>query len=242
MLRGGHNFSKIRAAGKEVLSHRGKTDFLLALNGDTFRKHQKSLSEKGLIIYNCDEITVIKGGIGIPIKSITQKAGGKPIMENVALVAGFAKIIGINFKILERVIKEEFKKSQEVNLKIATEAYKQTQAITKIEKLKQKKRHYLLTGNEAIALGAVKAGLDFYLAYPMTPATGILHYLGIIIWEGEAILTPILTTHLGHTLPIPSVVSLLLMTPEGSASEPRALRISCRLKEPPRQPIYKRKS
>ena len=35
----------------------------------------------------------------------------------------------------------------------------------------------LLTGNQAIALGAVKAGLKVYIAYPMTPSTSILHYL-----------------------------------------------------------------
>jgi len=35
----------------------------------------------------------------------------------------------------------------------------------------------LLTGNEAVALGGVRAGLEIYYAYPMTPATGILHYL-----------------------------------------------------------------
>lgn len=35
----------------------------------------------------------------------------------------------------------------------------------------------LLQGNEAIALGAVKAGLSFYASYPITPASEILHYL-----------------------------------------------------------------
>ena len=35
----------------------------------------------------------------------------------------------------------------------------------------------LVGGNEALALGAVKAGLKFYAAYPMTPASSILHYL-----------------------------------------------------------------
>jgi len=35
----------------------------------------------------------------------------------------------------------------------------------------------LLTGNEAVGLGAVAAGLQFFSAYPMTPATGLLHYL-----------------------------------------------------------------
>jgi len=35
----------------------------------------------------------------------------------------------------------------------------------------------LLQGNEAIALGAIKAGLGFYSSYPITPASEILHYI-----------------------------------------------------------------
>ena len=40
-----------------------------------------------------------------------------------------------------------------------------------------KTKTILITGNQAIALGALKAGLKFYAAYPMTPATSILHFL-----------------------------------------------------------------
>ena len=35
----------------------------------------------------------------------------------------------------------------------------------------------LLTGNEAISLGLIKGGLKTYVAYPMTPSSGILHFL-----------------------------------------------------------------
>ena len=35
----------------------------------------------------------------------------------------------------------------------------------------------LLQGNQAVALAAVKAGLDFYAGYPITPASEILHEL-----------------------------------------------------------------
>jgi len=38
-------------------------------------------------------------------------------------------------------------------------------------------KKFLISGNEAVALGALKAGLKFYAAYPMTPATSILHFL-----------------------------------------------------------------
>ena len=35
----------------------------------------------------------------------------------------------------------------------------------------------MLTGNDAVSLGAVQAGCGFYAAYPMTPASPVLHYL-----------------------------------------------------------------
>tara|TARA_Y100000310_G_scaffold321147_1_gene378409 strand:- start:1023 stop:2021 length:999 start_codon:yes stop_codon:yes gene_type:complete len=35
----------------------------------------------------------------------------------------------------------------------------------------------LLMGNEAVALGALKAGLGFYAGYPITPASEVMHYL-----------------------------------------------------------------
>jgi len=37
--------------------------------------------------------------------------------------------------------------------------------------------HMVMSGNEAIALGALKAGMTFYSGYPMTPASPLLHWL-----------------------------------------------------------------
>ena len=177
LIRGGHSFSQIRASDKKVLSHRQKLDFLLALDETTLKKHQFDLDKKGIIVYNRDKISIKdKKAIGIAMETIVKKAGGTSIMENTALVAGFAKIIGINWETLEKLFKNEFKKFLELNLKIAKKAFDSQKNLMKIKKLNQKPWP-VLTGNEALSLGAVKAGLDFYFAYPMTPASGILHYL-----------------------------------------------------------------
>ena len=52
--------------------------------------------------------------------------------------------------------------------------------------------HILINGNNAIALGAIAGGLDFYSAYPMTPATSVMTYLskkqkdvGIVVDQAE---------------------------------------------------------
>ncbi|PIU42648.1 MAG: pyruvate ferredoxin oxidoreductase [Parcubacteria group bacterium CG_4_9_14_0_2_um_filter_35_11] len=174
LIRGGHNFSKIRASEKKILSQRRGIDFLLALNKDTIERHKDNLGKKGIIIYNSDKMK--DRGIGIPIEKITKEEGGIPIMKNVALLGGFAKVIGMDWKIAEEVFKKELTKKTDLNLKIAKRAYRETKNLIKIEKLDQEPLS-LLTGNEAISLGAVKAGLNLYLAYPMTPASSILHYL-----------------------------------------------------------------
>jgi len=174
LIRGGHNFSKIRASEKKILSQRRGIDFLLALNKDTIERHKDNLGKKGIIIYNSDKMK--DRGIGIPIEKITKEEGGIPIMKNAALLGGFAKVIGMDWKIAEEVFKKELTKKTDLNLKIAKRAYRETKNLIKIEKLDQEPLS-LLTGNEAISLGAVKAGLNLYLAYPMTPASSILHYL-----------------------------------------------------------------
>lgn len=175
LIKGGHNFSVIRASDKEVLAHQENIDFLLALDKNTLKKHQKKLKKTGLIIYDLDKISEVKG-IGVPLKKITQAEQGLPIMENVALVAGFAKVVGIEWRYLKKLLQEEFQEKAEINLRIAKRAYEESPSFIKIKKLNQKPLP-LLTGNEAVALGAVKAGLDMYFAYPMTPASSILHYL-----------------------------------------------------------------
>lgn len=175
LIKGGHNFSIIRASEEKISAHKGGIDFLLALDKTTVEKHKKDLKENGYIVYNSEKIEIGEG-IGLPLDTIVKELEGSPIMTNTALISSFAKIIGIDWQIVEKVLKEEFNKKIDLNLKIAETAFNKSENIIKIEK-KEAPPKPLLTGNEAISLGAVKAGLDLYIAYPMTPASGILHYL-----------------------------------------------------------------
>jgi len=175
LIKGGHNFSVIRASQNNNSAICKYADFLLALDENTINKHEKSLKKDGLLIFNKDKIKK-DGGVGIGADSVIKELCGLPIMCNIALIAGFSKSLGIEWKILENVLRREIKKGIEKNLEIAKKVYEETENIIKIDNLKVGESP-LLTGNEAVALGAVKAGLDIYYAYPMTPATSILHYL-----------------------------------------------------------------
>jgi len=134
LIRGGHNFSQIRAAEKEFQSRKEKNDFLLALDERTLNLHKKNLSEKGIIIFNSDKISASEG-IGIPIQTITKEEGGIPIMANTALIAAFAKIVGIDWEILEEVLRMEIRHEIDLNLKIAKKDYENSKNLLKIEKI-----------------------------------------------------------------------------------------------------------
>ncbi len=169
LIRGGHNFSLIRASedGKRVIGE--KVNYLLALDKNTVDQHIDEL--EGVLIYNSDQME--EEGIGVPIETIAKKEGGL-IMQNTALFGAFCKLIGIDKGIMKEVAGQLPK--PEKNIKVAIRAY---ESVESQEELKRGKNEptALLTGNEAIALGALEAGMENYFAYPMTPSTSILHFL-----------------------------------------------------------------
>ena len=174
LIRGGHSFSLIRVSEKEYNCSKKKIDILLALDERTIQEHASDLNEDGIIIFNQDKIKDASG-IGIAIETIVKELGGIPIMANTALIAGFAKVVGFDFESLKKVLEHEIAKGLEKNLEVAKKAYDSVDEKIKIEDIGNPLP--LLTGNEALSLGAVAAGLEIYIAYPMTPATGIMNYL-----------------------------------------------------------------
>ncbi|MCF7906795.1 2-oxoacid:acceptor oxidoreductase subunit alpha [Patescibacteria group bacterium] len=179
LVRGGHSFSSIRVSSTKKNSSSSEIDFLIALDQRTWEEHRHSLKKEGQVFYNHDyfQIEKEKRAQGIVATQIVEKEKGKKIMENISLVAFFLGSLGFSEEALKTLFRKEFNKFQEINLKIAQKSFEKSILIKKIPLRKKKQEFSLLTGNQALAQGAIKAGLEFYFAYPMTPATGILHYL-----------------------------------------------------------------
>ena len=137
--------------------------------------HKHRLNTDGIILYDAKKADA--QGLGIDFMDIVKASGGKPIMRNTAAIGALAGILNLEWSVLEKDIKGSIGKEIDLNLKIARSAYDRVgTGLKPVPKLDQKPLP-LVTGNEAIALGAVKAGLNMYIAYPMTPASAILHYL-----------------------------------------------------------------
>lgn len=174
LIRGGHTFSIIRASKKRIYTHANRVDFILALNQDTYDLHKSKLNSNGIVIY--DQGSVKAEGVAIPADRILKEENAPELLRNTCVIGAFCKVAGIGWEMLEKVIGQSVSRDLEINLKVARRGYDEAKGSVKIEKVPQSPLP-MLTGNEAVSLGLIKAGLKSYVAYPMTPSSTILHFM-----------------------------------------------------------------
>jgi len=190
LIRGGHNVFQIRISDNGVSSPITKCDVLLALNKDAVFYHKDAVVDGGVIVYD-EKIDISKfklgkkvGKVALPIGKLLEKAGADEKMTNAVEIGATLAAIDYPIEIFEGVLRDEFGRKGEAvvkkNIAAAKAGYdfvkSKTKPITSVKPISEK-RKMLIGGNEALALGAVKGGMKFYAAYPMTPASTILHYL-----------------------------------------------------------------
>ena len=185
-IRGGHNYHTVRISKQPVLADVDKVNILLALDQRTFDLHLKSVIKEGIILV--DEKVKLEQKdnriVLIPLKQTEEKLKEKNI-HNAVFLGATAKCLGIEFDVLKEVIARYFKDKPNLIEKItlaAKEGFNAVKTITNLPAVSKSNqllqlRPEFLTGNDTISKGALKAGLTFLAQYPMTPATGILHYL-----------------------------------------------------------------
>jgi len=174
LIRGGHNFAVIRGSEQSVGTCRNHVDFVLALNEETIERHKEKYTKKTVIISNKD--LVKNGSYGIPVKTILAEEKAPVIMGNSALIGGFAKAAGIEWEVVDAVFRRHIPKGADQNLAVAKKAFDLFDPVHPINKCENGSQS-LVSGNEAIGLGLIWGGLNAYVSYPMTPSSGILHFL-----------------------------------------------------------------
>lgn len=193
LIRGGHNTYMVRTADREVHSHTGYIDMLVALNEETIHLHKEEMASTGCILFDGMHEPEDRFGVHadislfpIPLGNIVKDIGGKPIMRNTAALGATIALIGYDLSILESLLADMFKhKSDDVvreNIHIARAGYdfmmnNHPGGSGIFVKPVDSYKRMVVNGNDAVAFGALSAGCKFYSAYPMTPASGVLHLL-----------------------------------------------------------------
>jgi 2-oxoglutarate ferredoxin oxidoreductase subunit alpha len=170
LIRGGHNFSTIRFSNEEVGAPVKKADFIVALDDRSVRRHKEDAKE--------NTVWILDEGVK---ESVSGKSFRFPIRKEVKGVMRSSAILGILLKTFgipedDGLSVVRGLKNAEENERIFRRFYETAEKVEEITEVEGIKGDYL-SGSEAIALGAVDGGLDVYVAYPMTPASPVLHYL-----------------------------------------------------------------
>ena len=190
VVRGGHSWLRLRVSGRKPLNHGDQVDAVIALNQDTMDRHMQELQPGGAILFNTAKV---KPGYDpptgvrlcpLPVPELTPAYKELPVMQNTVAVGAVTRLMGLEFTGLESVLESTFAKKGPkviaVNVSAARAGYDYAAANfaplpRTLSRTAQK--WALVTGNELLAMGAAAAGCKFYCAYPMSPASGVLHWM-----------------------------------------------------------------
>ncbi len=176
MIRGGHNASVVRFSKKEIHSHTWKYDILICLEDYVFDYHKNRLH--GALIYDSKFELEYQDAFPVPMSELVKKNHVPNIFRNAAALGALCHLLGIDIATLHRQFENKYGEKARDDIEISSLAYeymKKYGQLMKVEELGEPRT--LRSGSEAIALGMIGAGLECYYAYPMTPATPILHFL-----------------------------------------------------------------
>lgn len=178
LIRGGHNFSVVSTSTSWISSHYMNADLIVAFDKRSYDNHIGKLAKGGIMVYNSDENGEMEG-IGVPFTSESKKYPMKNLMFGVGAIGILSSALGFDKSEMAEVIKKEYPRGIEDNIEFANLLCDRVnpQINGKFKVNRGDKKRPILFGNQAIALGAIAGGLDVYYAYPMTPASSILHYL-----------------------------------------------------------------
>ena len=193
-IRGGHNTYMIRVSPDEISAPRESIDMLVALDQNTLTLHQNEVSADGFILIDqgfwCDGESCLK----IPYRQLAPER-----YSNIVALGVLGALLGLDQGLLLKTLDDLFGKKDpkvgEENRRVLAEAFRwglQKPSNHKLPPAPKTSSRMMMNGNEAIAFGAISAGLRFYSFYPMTPATTIGQTLaafagkmGLIVEQAE---------------------------------------------------------
>lgn len=193
-IRGEPTHYTIRASQKKVFGLANAVDVLLSFDCASIIKHAKEVTEGGTVLCDGEELVLLqpahkKGKTfhKFPLRILAREHFKKDIYKNMIALGALCYILDLNFRVVERILVEAFleKKGEAIvrkNIDALNLGCEQAKTI-----VGEKERHtlvkkkdrgtMLITGDEAVAVGALASGCRFFAAYPICPATEIYQWL-----------------------------------------------------------------
>lgn len=205
LIRGGHNTFQLRIDARRIRAPIRPVDLLVALNAETLDLDLDDVIAGGMVIYDAKSfnVTPTRKDIvwcDVPLIQLVTDLHLPKVAMNMAAMGASVGLIGYDLAMLNTTIKDTFElkgeKVVEQNVAAAQAGYDYATAAYPepykggLKPIKGPPR-MTLTGNDAICMGAFKAGMKFIAIYPMTPTHNIMTYIAANAREyGVAMVQP----------------------------------------------------
>ena len=190
-IKGGYSFYQIRLGEKRLRARGDLVDVLLAFNQEAFDNSIEQLRPGGILIFDSAELNPPESdryrSYAVPLTDIAKNEVELTLAKNMVAVGVVAGLFGLEASHVHRLLRESklAKKGEEIlnkNLKAVDLGYQYVRehvserGSLEVRPSKLEGR-VVLSGNHAVALGALIAGCRRYAGYPITPATDIMEFL-----------------------------------------------------------------
>jgi len=189
-IMGGPTFAQARISTEPVLSYGDELDVLVALDREAYDTHQDEVREGGVIIYNSEDFQLEEDGksFGMRIDELA-KSTGNPRAANMVMLGAIANLVNMPEHYLPEFVTKRFTRGRPGDEEIirgnimalslgSEEAKKSGFSLGELEEPQPPVgNQILIKGNDSLSLGAMAAGLDFFVGYPISPATTVLVYM-----------------------------------------------------------------
>ena len=192
---GGPTWTQTRVSTTPVLSSGDELDVLVAFNKEAYDNHVGEVRDGGVVIYDSQQLQLedVEHSFGMPMQKLARSTGNNRA-ANMVIMGAIARLVNMPHEYLEEFVVQRFTRGRDNDKQIIEsnimalglgrdEAAGSGFHLGDIDRAeKPSGKQLLIKGNDAISLGSVAAGVDFYVGYPISPATTILLWMERNLW------------------------------------------------------------
>lgn len=190
-IKGGHVMFQARIAPEMVWSQGDDLDMLIAFDQESIDRYYKLIRSGGILIYNSNDskppaangVTQYPLALDELAKKINFQRG-----RNIITIGAMVKLFDLPYDTATTIVEKQLGRKAEMleqnllALKTGYDYIEQNVTKTAPYHLTPRKgavdeERLVISGNQALSMGAIAAGCRFYAGYPITPASDIMEFL-----------------------------------------------------------------
>ncbi len=183
---GGPTWTQARIARVPVLSPGDAIDILVAFNDEAYHEHRTEVHDGGIILLD-PSVTPRDDEhlrcVSVPFDELAKQTG-ESRAANMVVMGGLSRLINMPVNYFKEFVSQRFAgrdkvvEANHIALDLGLAHLAEEDPISDLgEPEKPEYDQVFIKGNDALSVGALHAGIDFYFGYPISPATPVLVYM-----------------------------------------------------------------